>query len=56
MIRADKGLALDDVESRGPDPLFAQRVRKRVRVYDRAPRDVDEHRVFLHLAEKGGVD
>ena len=56
VVRADMGLTLDDVEARAPDPFFAQCLRERVRVDERAARGVDEHGVLLHLAEKVRVD
>ena len=42
--------------ARAPYPLFAQRLRERVRVDERAARRVDEHGVLLHLAQEVGVD
>jgi hypothetical protein len=56
VVRADVGLALDDVEPGAPYPLLAQRARERVRVDERAARGVDEHGAGLHLAQKCGVD
>jgi hypothetical protein len=56
MVRADMGLTLDDVEARAPDPFFAQCLRERIRVYERAARGVHEHGVLLHLAQKGRID
>ena len=56
MVRADMGLTLDDVEARAPDPFFAQCLRERVRVDERATRGVDKHGVLLHLAQKGRID
>jgi len=56
VVRANVRFALDDVEARAPYPLFAQRLRERVRVHERAARRVDEHGVLLHLAQKVGID
>jgi len=56
MVSADVGLALDDVEARAPDPLFAQRAGERVRVDERAAGCVDEDSVLLHPAQKLCVD
>ena len=56
MVRADVRFALDDVEARGPNPLFAQGAGEGVRVDERATGRVDEHGVFLHLAQQVGVD
>ncbi len=56
MLRADVRFALDDVQTSAPDPLFAQRLRERIRVDERAARGVDEHGMLLHLAQKARVD
>lgn len=56
MVSADMGLTLDDVEAGTPDPFFAQSLRERVRVDQRAARRVHQHRVFLHLAQEVCVD
>jgi len=56
MVGVDVGLALDDVEARAPDPLFAQCERERVRASERATGRVDEDSVLLHPAQKVGVD
>jgi hypothetical protein len=52
VVRADVGLALDDVEAGAPDPLFAQGASKRVRVYERTAGRVDEDGMPLHLSQK----
>ena len=56
MVGADVGFALDDVEARAPDPLFAERASERVRVDERAAGRVDEDSVLLHLAQELCVD
>ena len=56
MVSADMGLTLDDVEAGPPDPFFAQCLRERVRIYERAACRVHQHGVFLHLAEEVCVD
>src|SRR6266571_1201167 len=56
MLRADVRFTLDDVQLSAPDPLFAQSLRERVRVDERAARGVHEHGVLLHLAQKARVD
>jgi hypothetical protein len=56
MVRADMGFTLDDVEARTPNPLFAQCLRERVRVDERAARRVHKHGTFLHLTQKVRVD
>lgn len=50
------GLALDDVEVRAPDPLFAQCEREHVRADDHAAGRVDEDGVLLSCAKKAVVD
>jgi hypothetical protein len=52
VVRADVGLALDNVEAGAPDPLFAQGASERVRVDERTAGSVDEDGVLLHLSQK----
>jgi hypothetical protein len=56
MVSADMGLTLDDVEAGTPDPFFAQRLRERMRVNERAACRVHQHGVFLHLAQEICID
>jgi hypothetical protein len=56
MVSADMGLILDDVKAGTPDPFFAQRLRERVRVDERAACRVHQHGMFLHLAQKTCID
>lgn len=56
VISADMRFTLDDVEAGTPDPSFAQRLRERVRINERAASHVHQHGMFLHLAQKVFVD
>jgi hypothetical protein len=56
MVSADMGLTLDDVKAGSPYPFFAQSLRERVRVNERAACRVHQHGMFLHLAQNICID
>ncbi len=48
MIRPDLGLSLNDVDPSTVQPAFVERLGKRIRVHERPPCCIHEHRALLH--------